>query len=179
MLLGLHINQIHYLADATRAQVPHKATTAGCRRPAHAPIGVHRAPEGYGYCITQVRPSVTWGSQRWFGHLHRLDARPYQAFIELRTFASHVHSSSRAPSKAPRLLHATMGLFSCSCGSKCKTSLTLVSPTSVPRSSTRITRGLHRGGSDGVRNALWRRGYGLCDIPHAFEHLHDNLEGQF
>jgi hypothetical protein len=80
---------------------------------------------------------------------HRLDIRLYHAFTELRMSASHVHSSSKAPSNAPRLLHAMIGLFSCSWGSKCKTSLTVMSPTSMPKSSTRITRGLERDGKWG------------------------------
>jgi hypothetical protein len=75
-------------------------------------------------------------------HLRRLDTRPNHAFVEVRTSASHVHSSSKTPSKAPRLFQAMIGLFSCSCGCKCKTSLTVVRPTSTPKSSTRITRGL-------------------------------------
>src|SRR6266702_403381 len=106
---------------------------------AHTPLEfiAHAPTRSY---VLRARTTSSLGSQRC--HLHRLDARPYQAFIELCTSASHVHSSSRAPSKAPRLLHATIGLFSCSCGSKCKTSLTLLSPTSAPKSSTRITLGL-------------------------------------
>src|SRR5260221_11474176 len=83
-------------------------------------------------------PRASWCHHR----LSRLDTRLYHAFAELRTSASHVHSSSNAPSNAPRLLHAIIGLFNCPWGSKCKTSLTVVRPTNVPKSSTRITRGL-------------------------------------
>ena len=106
-------------------------------------------------------------------HLNRLDTRAYHAFAELRTSASHVHSSSNAPSNAPRLLHAIIGLFSCPWGSKCKTSLTVVSPTNVPKSSTRITRGLRP-----VRILPLGDEKNVSHIPHAFKQLHHNLKGQ-